>query len=108
MVIMKLDSVQFVSTTIVDYDDDRRLVYFFKYRKKNEDEWKIGISGLQPLNKNEINTEGELTKLSDEKINSEEDINTQFQNELNKMLILSHKGGRYFYLTDNYNRYDNE
>ncbi len=104
----EIDSVEFVSSAIVDYDNDRRLVYFFKYRKKNEDEWKIGISGTQPLNKNEISTGGDLTKLSDEKINTEEDINTQFQNELNKMLIVSHKGGRYFYLTDNDNRYGNE
>jgi len=104
----EIDSVQFVSGTTVDYDGSKELVYFFKYRAKEEDEWKIGISGVQPLNKNEINTIGELTKLTDKKINNEEDLNVQFQNELKKMLILSHKSGRNFYLNDNYNRYDNE
>jgi hypothetical protein len=50
------DLVQFVSGTTVDYNGSKGLVYFFKYRAKEDDEWKIGISGVQPLNKNEINT----------------------------------------------------
>jgi uncharacterized protein YbaP (TraB family) len=104
----EMDSVQFVSSTTVDYDGSKGFVYFFKYRMKEEDEWKMGISGVQPLNKNEINTGGGLTKLTDKKINNEKELNVQFQNELKKMLILSHKSGRNYYLNDNYNPYDNE
>ena len=105
----EMDSVQFVSSTTVDYDGSKGFVYFFKYRMKEEDEWKMGISGVQPLNKNEINTlYGRTYKTHRKKINNEEELNVQFQNELNKMLILSHKSGRNFYLNDNYSRYDNE
>ena len=104
-----VDSSQFVSSTIIDYNGGKGLVYFFKYRAKNDDDWKIGISGLQPLNKNEINTAGnDLTKLTDKKINEDENLDAQFQNELHKMLILSHKGGSNFYLNGRYNHFDNE
>jgi hypothetical protein len=104
----EIDSVQFVFSTPEDYEGNKGLVYFFKYRIKEDDEWEIGISGMQPSNKNEINTKGELTELTDTKINNEEALTIQFQNELQKMLILSHKSGKNFYLRDNYSAYDRE
>ncbi|HEY5407315.1 MAG TPA: TraB/GumN family protein [Ginsengibacter sp.] len=103
-----MDSVQFVSNTTVDYNGSKGLVYFFKYRVKKDDDWKMGISGIQPLNKDEINTTSQLTKLTDKKINDDESVDIQFQNELYKMLILSHKSGRNFYLNDSYKGFDNE
>jgi len=47
----EMDSVQFVSGTTIDYDGSKGVVYFFKYRMKEDDEWKTGISGVQPLKK---------------------------------------------------------
>ena len=103
-----MDSIQFISTTTADYDGSKGLVYFFKYREKKEGSWKIGLSGIQPLNKNEISTVGQLTKLTDKIINDDENIETQFQTELYKMMILSRKGGSNFYLNDHYGRFGNE
>ncbi len=104
----KIDSVQFVYSTDINYNGKRGRVYFFKYRVKDEDDWKIGVSGVQPFDIIKINSDGDLAKLTDKKISDDEALNMQFEKELRKMLILSHKSGSVFYLRNNYNRFDNE
>ena len=73
------------------------MVYLYKYKIKKDDDWKIGISGIQPSKKSEVSTDISLVKLTDKKIKTEEPIQTQFNEQLKKLLFAKHKSGQRFY-----------
>jgi len=98
----KIDSVVYLNRQVVAYGNKKGLVYFFKYRVKKEDDWKIGISGLQPENENEISSDDKLTSMTEKKIKSDEPLDEQLQKLLKKMLFGFHKSGKIFYGTDDY------
>jgi hypothetical protein len=76
-------------------------VYLFKYKMKPGDDWRIGISGLQPLNTKEVSTAGGLVKLTDKKIKLYEDEAGQFDEQLKRLLFAQHKSGRRFFERSN-------
>jgi hypothetical protein len=69
----------------------------FKYKIKKDDDWKIGISGLQPLNDKEISSNNDFVKLTDKKIKSNEPLADQFNEQVKKLLFASHKSGKKFF-----------
>ncbi|MDB5221946.1 MAG: lipoprotein [Chitinophagaceae bacterium] len=101
----KLDSIVYLSTKIISFRNKRGLVYFFKYRIKKDDGWKIGISGLQPENINEVSSKGELVKLTDKKIRDDEPLNDQLDKQLKRLLFSLSKSGKNFYEGENYSRF---
>ena len=93
----KMDSVVFIKKQPVSYLDKKGVVYYFKYRANKEDDWKIGISGLQPEVEKSIITDDKLTIMTDRKINAEEPLDDQLQDQLKKKLFSFHKSGKNFY-----------
>ena len=81
------------------------MVYFFKYRFKKEDDWKIGISGLQAKDEKVIFTDDKLTSLTDKKIKKDEPLEDQLQDQLKKILFSFHPSARNFYGYNNYSDY---
>ncbi len=99
----KIDSVEFISADTITYDGRMRLVYFYKYRMNDNDDWKMAISGTQPLSADSVSTESDgLTSLTRDVLKPGTDVHTQFQEELHKVLIAAQPGGRQFYFTDQY------
>lgn len=98
----KIDSIVFIKKQAASYPGKKGVVYFFKYRVKKEDEWKMGISGLQSENENEVWSDDKLTFLSDKKLKADEPIDNQYQKLLKKYLFGLHKSGRNFYVRDDY------
>ena len=76
-------------------------MYFFKYRVKKEDDWKMGISGLQPENEREIFTDSRLTSMTEKKLKKDEPEDTQFMNQLKRKLFSLYPGGRNFFSNNN-------
>ncbi|MEO6253628.1 MAG: TraB/GumN family protein [Ferruginibacter sp.] len=93
----KIDSIVFIKTQPVAYLDKKGVVYYFKYRVKKEDDWKIGISGLQPGDAKSILGDNKLTSMTDKKIKTDEPLDDQLQNQLKKILFGFHKSGKDFY-----------
>lgn len=93
----KIDSIVFIKKHPTVYLKKNGVVYYFKYRVKKEDDWKIGISGLQPADENYIFTEDQLTSMTDKKIKTEEPLDDQLQAQLKKRLFSFYKSGGYFY-----------
>ena len=91
-----IDSIVYLSNKKITYRNISGMVYFFKYRTKKDEGWKIGISGLQPENINEISTNSRLVKLMDKKIRDDEPLNEQLEKQLKKLLLSLSKSGRYF------------
>lgn len=93
----KIDSIVFIKKQPVAYLDKKGVVYFFKYRVKKEDDWKIGISGLQPEDEQSIYTDDKLTTMTEKKMKADEPLDDQLQNLLKKKLFSFHKSGKDFY-----------
>lgn len=98
----KVDSMVFIKKQPVAYLDKKGVVYFFKYRINKDDDWKIGISGLQPKDEKSIYTDDKLTSMTDKKIKKDEPLDDQLQKQLKKILFSFHKSARNFYGYNNY------
>ncbi|MGI8584264.1 MAG: hypothetical protein ACR2KX_18885, partial [Chitinophagaceae bacterium] len=101
----KLDSIVYLSNKSINFRNKKGFVYFFKYRIKKEDGWRIGISGIQPENIKEVSSNSSLVKLTDKKIKDDEPLNDQLENQLKKLLFSLTKSGKNFYRGENYNRF---
>ena len=99
----KVDSIVFLLKQPAAYQGKKGTVYFFKYRVKKEDDWKIGISGLQPENEKDISSDDELTSMTGKKIKPDEPLDVQLQKQLKKILFSFHNSGKNFY---GYNDYE--
>ena len=104
----KLDSIVYLSNKAVNFRNKKGLVYFFKYRAKKDDGWKIGISGLQPENIAEVSSNNRIVRLTDKKIKDDEPLKDQLDRQLKRVLFSLSKSGRSFYQGDNYNRFRRE
>ena len=93
----KIDSIVFIKKQSTAYLDKKGVVYYFKYRVKKEDDWKIGISGLQPEDEKGIFTDDKFTSMTDKKIKPDEPLDDQLQTQLKKKLFSFHKSGKDFY-----------
>jgi len=101
----KLDSVVLIKKQASSYLNKKGVVYLFKYRVKKEDDWKMGISGLQPENEKEIFTDSRLTSMTEKKLKKDEPEDTQFMNQLKRKLFSLYPGGRNFYSNNSYGDY---
>ncbi|UAY51717.1 TraB/GumN family protein [Ferruginibacter albus] len=95
----KIDSIVFLTKQHVYYKE-KGIVYFFKYRIKKEDDWKIGISGLQPEKEDSVSTDGRLTSMTDKKYKEDDPRDEQLQKQLKKLLFGAHPSARNFFYGD--------
>ena len=101
----KIDSVVFINKIPTALKQKKGMLYFFKYRIKKTDDWKIGISGLQPINENELSSNDDLSLLTDKKLKEYEPQEEQLNLQLKKLLFGLHKSAKNFFSNDN--AYDN-
>lgn len=101
----KIDSVVFIKKQPAAYTGKKGVVYFFKYRVKKEDDWKIGISGLQAEDESVIFTDNKLTSMTDKKIKKDEPLDDQLWEQLKKILFSFHPSAENFYGYNNYADY---
>ena len=96
----KIDSIVFIARQLTTYDHKKGAVYFFKYRVKKEEDWKIGISGLQPENIKKTSSNDKLSFMTDKKLRDDKPQIEQFQEQLKKILFSTHKSAKNFYEED--------
>jgi uncharacterized protein YbaP (TraB family) len=89
--------IQLVLKKLVQVKDKKGFVYLFRYKIKNDDDWKMGISGLQPLDSKDVSSNKDLVKLTEKKIKSNEAEANQFDEQLKQLLFAKHKSGRRFF-----------
>lgn len=99
---VKADSIVFIGKQPAGYKNRTGMVYFFKYRLKKDDDWKIGISGLQPAAETEVSSDDRLVRMTDKKLKEEKPLAEQLQEQLTKILFNYHPSARYFFDTYNY------
>ncbi|MEO6722375.1 MAG: TraB/GumN family protein [Ferruginibacter sp.] len=100
----KMDSIAFITKYQSTLDGSLGWVYFFKYRAKKGEDWKIGMSGLQPLDTNKISSNDKLTSITDKKLREDRPQAAQLQEQLKKFLFTLRKSGKNFF-GPNYSNY---
>jgi uncharacterized protein YbaP (TraB family) len=102
----KIDSIVFLLKQPAVITGKKGFVYFYKYRLKKVDPWKIGLSGLQPLDEQEVSSDDQLAALTDTRLKDGEPINEQLNSQLKKILFGFHKSGKHFFDdSENYSNY---
>lgn len=99
----KIDSIALMGKQAAGYYAKKGTVYFFKYRVKKDDDWKIGISGLQPENESEVSSNDKLSTMTEKKLKEDKPADEQFREQLKKLLFNFHPSGRNFYEFSRYN-----
>ena len=99
----KIDSIAFVGKQAAAYNNKKGTVYFFKYRVKKEDSWKMGISGLQPEKETAISSNNKLCTMTDKKLKEDKPASEQFQEQLKRLLFNFHSSAKNFFDTGRYN-----
>lgn len=103
----KVDSIVFLDKQYTGFEHRRGTVYFFKYRVKKDDDWKIGISGLQPVDSTQVNGDSRLANMTDKKLKTDKPVNEQLQEQLKKTIFSLRNSSRHFYENQRYYfRYD--
>ena len=93
----KIDSIIYVGKQKAVCAGKIGYVYFFKYRVKKDDDWKIGLSGLQPENLAETSSEHLLVSMTEKKLKAEKTENEQFQEQLKRLLFSLRKSAANFF-----------
>ncbi len=96
-------AIEYVGKKLVRYKLKKGWVYFFKYKySKDADEWQMGISGLQPENLKEVNSDNTISFSDNKKLKKDEPLMPQFEEELKRLLFTKFKSGVLFYLNNDY------
>ncbi|MEO6548148.1 MAG: TraB/GumN family protein [Ferruginibacter sp.] len=103
-----IDSIVFISKQRLAVEGKNGFVYFFKYRVKNDDDWKMGLSGLQPEKGTEVSSNSSLSAMTEKKIKPGLPVESQFQEQLKRMLFNFHKSAHNFFDGDNHYRYSKD
>jgi hypothetical protein len=102
----KMDSVVFLQKNSASIKGKTGQLYFFKYRIKKTDDWKIGISGMQPSKEKELSSNDDLATLTDKKISTSQPIDEQLNRELKKIIFSLYNSSKNFFNSGNdYNNY---
>ena len=101
--------VQLVDKKIVQFRQRKGYIYFFRYKMGKEDEWQMGLSGLQPLNLKEVSTDDAFVHLTGKKIRADIPMHDQFEKQLKQFLFSKRKSARSFYIdNDPYSEHDED
>jgi uncharacterized protein YbaP (TraB family) len=97
-----LADIQFITKRKIQFKQFNGFIYFFKYKSSHDDDWQIGISGIQPSDPSAINTANEFVTLTGKKLKPGLSINTQIDDQLRKLMFSKRKSALNFYLDRNY------
>ena len=102
------DSVVFLKKIVASIKNENGYLYCFKYRLKKVDDWKIGISGLQPLDEKKLSSDDKFVRLTDKKLVTTSSLDEQLNEQLKKLIFPFYNSGKNFYRNDGdyfYNKY---
>jgi hypothetical protein len=93
----KFADLKLVDKQVLSVNGNKGIVYLFKYKINAQDDWKMGISGLQPLNSREVNSKVDVVKLTDRRLRADQPAHDQFDQQIRRLLFTRHKSARQFY-----------
>lgn len=101
----KFYAIELVNKKYVEVQGEKGYAYMFKYKIKKGDDWKMGISGLQPKSLKETSTRKLLVKLTDRKLRTDEPADEQFDKQLKRLVFSMRQSSREFFIDNEYGNY---
>ena len=95
-------AIQLVGKKPVQFKQQKGTIYYFKYKLVKDDEWQMGLSGLQPLNGKEVTTDNDFVRLTGKKIKTGIPVAEQFDQQLKRLLFSKRKDAVSFYIDNDY------
>ena len=95
-------AIELVDKKFIQNGSDQGYAYFFRYKMNKDDEWQMGISGLQPEDSASIETDNEYVRLTNRRIKHDEPVIDQFKSQLKRLIFSKHKSASSFYLDNDY------
>jgi uncharacterized protein YbaP (TraB family) len=83
----RADTISYLSRQLTGYNLKRGYVYFYKYRKPDNPDWYIAVSGLQPVHEKSLETTGTLVRLTDKKIKKGKSLSEQLSQTLRDLKL---------------------
>lgn len=77
-------------------------VYFFKYKINKEDDWQIGLCGIQPQNRRDVNTEPGLVAATGKRLRVGVPVLQQFEEQWHRLLLSRRKSAVAFFQDNEY------
>ncbi len=93
----KIGDINLIGKTYVALKNLTGNVYFFKYKLQKQDDWLMGMSGIQPQNLSEINTSNIIVNMANKKFKADESELEQSEKKLKQMLLTKRKSAAQFY-----------
>lgn len=93
----KYEAIELVGKQHIDFKGTKGWVYFFRYKMKDDEDWQMGISGIQPDNLKSIGSNDDFIANTDKKLSEDKPVLEQFEKELHKMIIMKHNSGTNFF-----------
>jgi hypothetical protein len=97
-----LAAVSYVDKAPTQFKQLKGTVYFFKYKLNKEDDWMLGLSGIQPADHRNINTDGSLTILTGKKVRTDTPVLQQCQQQWRRLLLARRKSAANFFGDNDY------
>jgi uncharacterized protein YbaP (TraB family) len=72
-------------------------VYFFKYKIPDQDDWLMGISGLQPVDQGSVSSDRLLVSMTGKKFKKDKPEQEQFGDKLHQMILSKRKSAQLFF-----------
>ncbi len=95
-----MDSVVFMKKAAISIKNEKGYIFYFKYRLQKTDDWKIGISGLQPLNQKKTSSHDKFVRLTGRKLDATTPLDEQLDEAFKKLIFPYYNSGKYFFKTD--------
>ena len=102
----KFHELVLVGKRFVELKEKKGYVYFFKYKFSKDDDWQMGISGIQPVNLKQVNSNDDLVRLTGKKINTEDPVIEQFEKQLKELIFGKRKSAISFFESNRRYKYD--
>ena len=105
----ELADIQLVGKEPAQFRAMKGTVYFFKYKVNKDDDWLMGVSGIQPSGEKGVSTDDTFVSLTGRKLQDDKPVFEQFNEQWKRLCIAHYKGGYAFYQDyGNYNFQEEE
>ncbi len=96
------EEIQLVDRKALQFKEAKGTIYFFRYKLKKDDQWQMGLCGLQPVNKNEVSTDPQFVRLTGKRLVPDTPVAEQFGQQLKYLVFSKRKSAAAFYLDNEF------
>jgi uncharacterized protein YbaP (TraB family) len=93
----ELADIRLVDKKPAQFKTTKGVIYYFKYKVNKDDDWQMGLSGLQPSDRKEVTTDASFVYLTGKKIRADTPVADQFQQQWRRMQFARRKSAASFY-----------